>query len=354
MKRLFFALVVVCPLVPSAAHAQYPTPSQFMINCGQIRTANDAHQWGQFGNFLEYIVSTTRDANTCPLTVDVQAYVPGVQDSGASEAGFLAASVRRQVRVPYAGRWQSTGLHGVTLWLPAIPLPLPIRADLPDSASVTIISEPEPEPVEFDSEYVCEQIEGGSFEDGHCIYPNCPIMLDTARDGFKLTNVENGVRFDLDADGIPEQVAWTRLDSDDAFLAFDRNGNGLIDDGTELFGNHTPARPDWPATTTANGFEALKFVETTPYGASDMNEVITARDAAFARLLLWRDRNHNGVSEPDELQSLADAGVEAVYTDYKNSKRVDKHGNEFRQRSRVKWNDGQFDQTFDVWLRWRR
>jgi hypothetical protein len=66
------------------------------------------------------------------------------------------------------------------------------------------------------------------------------------------------VRFDLDADGIPEQVAWTRPDSEDAFLALDRNGNGLIDDGTELFDNHTPARPDLPGITTANGFEALK------------------------------------------------------------------------------------------------
>jgi hypothetical protein len=351
MKRLFFALVVVCPLVPAAAHAQYPTPSQFMINCGQMRVGNESHQWGQFGHFLEYIVHTTRDANPCPLTVDVQAYVPGAPDSGASAAGFIAASVRRQIRVPYAGRWQSTGLHGVTLWVPTLPVPIGIRAALPDTASVTDINEPAP--VEVDEEYVCEQIEGGSFEDGHCAYPNCPIIIDTARDGFKLTSVENGVRFDLDADGVAEQVAWTRFDSDEAFLAFDRNGNGLIDDGTELFGNHTPARPDWPGTTTANGFEALKFVETTPYGTSDLNEVITARDAAFAKLLLWRDRNHNGVSEPDELQPLAEAGVEAVYTDYKNSKRVDKHGNEFRQRSRVKWSDGQYDQVFDVWLRWR-
>ena len=106
---------------------------------------------------------------------------------------------------------------------------------------------------------------GGSEECASSL--NCPLIVDTARDGYKLTSVDNGVRFDLNADGVLEQVAWTRRDSDDAFLALDRNGNGRIDDGGELFGNHTPARPDNREITTANGFEALKFVETPAYGA---------------------------------------------------------------------------------------
>ena len=186
-----------------------------------------------------------------------------------------------------------------------------------------------------------------------CELPNCPLIVDTARNGYKLTSVENGVRFDLNADGQPEQVAWTRRDSDDAFLALDRNGNGWIDDGSELFGNHTPAHPDRPDITTANGFEALKFVETSSYGPSARNEVIDARDAVFSRLVLWRDLNHNGLSEPDELQPVAESGLEAVGTDYKNSRRVDAYGNEFRQRSRVLWKDGQYDHIFDVWLNWR-
>ena len=70
-------------------------------------------------------------------------------------------------------------------------------------------------------------------------------------------------------------------------------------------------------------------------------------------MVLWRDLNHNGISEPDELQSLSEAGLEAIGTDYKNTKRVDKNGNEFRQRGRVLWKDGQYDHVFDVWLLWR-
>jgi hypothetical protein len=95
-----------------------------------------------------------------------------------------------------------------------------------------------------------------------------------------------------------------------------------------------------------------KFVETSSYGQSQRNEVVDARDAAFARLLLWRDVNHNGISEPEELQSAAQAGVVAIQTDYKNKKRVDEYGNEFRQRGTIVWQDGN-DHIFDIWLRWR-
>jgi hypothetical protein len=165
--------------------------------------------------------------------------------------------------------------------------------------------------------------------------------------------VENGVQFDLNADGVMEQVAWTRPDSDDAFLAMDRNGNGRIDSGAELFGNYTPVIPTDPTATTANGFEALKFLETAPFGLSERNEIIDANDTAYERLVLWRDINHNGLSEPDELQAVSESGLAAIYTEYKNSKRMDRHGNEFRQRSKVRWSDGQYDHIFDIWLNWR-
>ncbi len=234
--------------------------------------------------------------------------------------------------------------------MPAIPLPIPWFNELAPTAAIATIEAARLE--EGVADVLCDSL-AGEFENGHCDYANSPLIVDTARDGYRLTSVENGVRFDLDADGVPEQVAWTRRDSDDAFLALDRNGNGRIDDGSELFGNHTPARPDTPEVTTPNGFEALKFVESAAYGLSERNGVIDARDAAFARLLLWRDLNHNGLSEPEELQPVAESGLEAIHTEYKNSRRVDKHGNEFRQRSRVLWADGQYDHIFDVWLVWR-
>ena len=69
--------------------------------------------------------------------------------------------------------------------------------------------------------------------------------------------------------------------------------------------------------------------------------------------MLWPDLNHNGLSEPDELQPVSESAWEAIGTEYKNSRRVDRHGNEFRQRSRILWKDGQYDSIFDIWLQWR-
>jgi hypothetical protein len=299
---------------------------------------------------MEYIVATGRDVNLCPITVLVEASILGVPHSGASAIGVFFASVNRQIPVPRPAVWESKGRHEIIFWVPDIPWPRATYHLLPPTAALADIRDA---PLDLDPRFECEIMQGGTWLGGGCELPNCPLIVDTARDGYKLTSVENGVRFDLNADGVPEQVAWTRRDSDDAFLALDRNGNGQIDNGSELFGNFTPVGPDRPEITTANGFEALKFAETQAYGSSYRDGVIDARDAVFSRLVLWRDLNHNGFSEPDELEPVTASGLRAIGTEYKNSRRVDRHGNEFRQRSHVLWKDGKYDHIFDVWLNWR-
>jgi hypothetical protein len=333
--RLWVVLALLVMAVPAFADDEPP-------ECGAFTSTNTSHQVGD-GAWLEYIVETARPVSLCPGFVEVQARVVNVNGSAATATGPYRARVRRQVPVPRWGEYVTSGQHGGVLGS---------RADW-FSSSVAYVEPP------MESERDCSVFNGGGdyyvWNGETCVpFMGSPIIVDTARDGYRLTSAADGVHFDVDADGVAELTAWTRGDSDEAFLAMDRNGNGRIDDGAELFGNHTPAYADRSDVTALNGFEALGFLEGASYGPSTRDGRIDSRDAAFARLLLWRDANHNGLSEPEELMPVRAAGVRALGTDYKEKKRVDRFGNEFRQKGRIAWADGTEDAVFDVWLRRHR
>jgi len=81
-----------------------------------------------------------------------------------------------------------------------------------------------------------------------------PIVIDTRRDGIELGPAGRGVSFDVNADGFPDRVQWVRPGGDEAFLTLDRNRNGVVDDGSELFGVGTPLLA---GGTAPNGFVGL-------------------------------------------------------------------------------------------------
>lgn len=117
-----------------------------------------------------------------------------------------------------------------------------------------------------------------------------PLIVDVGGDGIALSGLSAGKDFDLDGDGRPERASW--ITGNDALLAYDRNGNGTIDDGRELFGDQHGA---------ADGFAELGRFD----GNADRR--IDARDPVFGSLLLLDARGGT--------RGLADAGITTILLD---------------------------------------
>ena len=167
-----------------------------------------------------------------------------------------------------------------------------------------------------------------------------PIIIDLNGNGVQTYARDSQfVRFDLDNNGFAERTGW--IDEHDGFLVRDINGDGRINNGSELFGNHTLLANGKKA---ANGFDALKELDSNGDGK------ITRADDAWSELRVWQDRNQDAWSAKGELYTLDELGITELNTEYTTSKLVDSSGNAHKQQSNAVMQDGSSVAVTDVWF----
>ena len=123
-----------------------------------------------------------------------------------------------------------------------------------------------------------------------------PVVLDLNHDGVHTTDLTHStVSFDYNGDGVASKTAW--VDTHDGILAIDLNGDGRVNNGSEIvFTQHAAGAP--------TDLAALEQLYDTNHDGK-----LTAADHDFAQFGVWQDANGNGVSDPGEFKSLAALGI---------------------------------------------
>ena len=167
-----------------------------------------------------------------------------------------------------------------------------------------------------------------------------PLIFDLNGDGIRTTSLDDSTAyFDLDGDGFAEKVAW--VGDGDGLLTLDRNGDGMVTNGQELFGDRTRLINGEYATS---GFEALREFDDNNDGKID------TKDNVYSKLKMWQDINHDGLSQPEELKSLVDLGIVSIGLESTVTGAVDVMNNIQRRLSSFMKSDGSTAQVGEYLL----
>ena len=166
-----------------------------------------------------------------------------------------------------------------------------------------------------------------------------PLTLDLDGDGIETVshNGYKGALFDHDGDGIRTASGWVA--SDDGLLVVDRNGDGIINDGKELFGDSSVLKD---GTKAAHGYAALAEYD------SNWDGVVDAKDTDFDKLRVWRDLNQDGVSQKEELFTLEEVGVQSLNVAYQDTNQNLGNGNRLAQEGSYTGKDGNVRKMGDL------
>ena len=166
-----------------------------------------------------------------------------------------------------------------------------------------------------------------------------PLALDLNGDGVQTISLSEGVHFDMQATGTLQRTGW--VNRQDGLLVLDLNKNGAIDNGSELFGDHT-LLPN--GKYAQDGWQAL-----TRYDENG-DRKIDATDAIYNQLQVWTDTSVDGVSDPSELHSLKDLHIASINLHADYSKAVQQNGNALQGLSSYESTDGTTHQMADAWF----
>ena len=169
----------------------------------------------------------------------------------------------------------------------------------------------------------CECTPPWAGDDWQC---NTPLVLAFNKEAVRYTSEMSG-SFDLTGAGQSVAMDWPTAAT--PWLALDRDGNGSIDNGGELFGSATKLNSYQSAP---NGFYALGLLD------DNRDGVIDARDEAFAKLLVWRDADANRSSSTAELSPAA-TEIAAISLSYSVDSRCDERGNCQVERAAMRFLD---------------
>ncbi len=159
-----------------------------------------------------------------------------------------------------------------------------------------------------------------------------PIAIDLNSDGIQTVSVDQGVKFDILNSGQAVSVGW--VSGNDGLLAFDRNGNGSIENRNELFGGGV-----------GEGFAKLASFD------SNGDTIVNAQDIDWNQLSIWQDKNVNGITDAGELGSLSSYGISSLNTKYTNDFTQDAQGNILGERSTAVATSGQSMEMIDVYFK---
>ncbi|OGT88663.1 MAG: hypothetical protein A2286_02755 [Gammaproteobacteria bacterium RIFOXYA12_FULL_61_12] len=165
-----------------------------------------------------------------------------------------------------------------------------------------------------------------------------PLILDLNGDGVHSLGLEAGIAFDVNADGIINRTGWAS--PEDGLLVRDISGDGVINDGSELFGSGTS---DGQGGRTSDGFEALSLLDDNRDGAIDSN------DAAWGELRVWRDLDTDGFTDDGELAGLESLGIQSLNLTFTTSDATE-NGNLHGLVGSYATRDGQSHEMTDVFF----